>query len=478
MKKILKKIGKWIFTLLFVIVISISYSCQNEVFKFSILQEVLDEPEALQMSVSTVSTLDTPMRESLAYQVIINGDTMDVWKETCYDLPQNGGITDVHTTLFSYEAGAQVKIIVSEAFTNYTLSPKRFNIPVVKTGNELTFTMPAYYNFALAIPGRAPLFLFGAPDLISYKAGAVVFGKGMHYAPNGQFELQSNTTYYLEEGAILVGKILIEDVSNVKLIGRGLIDDRTSPIAGNFVKVYRSQNVELRGFGVRHAALGWQVDMVNTSNVEVQHLNLLSFGQNNDGLDLGSGCHDVHFEHCFVGSGDDGFGWHATNAAADGEDPLYNCTAKNSIVWKGQVGVGIRIGSSLETSTVEQLHFKDIDLAKMTWGGYAVAIPHSDWAEVKDLIFEGIRDETTTNDRFVLAYIKQTSNSNPVYRPGTISDIQFIDCISNATSAVFEGYDANHIIQNVTFQNVKVGGRDMLQSDIVANVFTSNIIVQ
>lgn len=453
-------------------------SCQTVGLGEDLTQKSLQEQPLNEINIATLSSLDTPMNQSLEYQVIIGGDTIDVWKETCYDLPANGGMTDVHTAIFTYTPGSQVRIICSTPFNAYTLSPIRLDIPVVKNGNELTFNMPEYYNLTLAIPGRSPLFLFGAPDLTAYKNGAVIFEKGMHYAPNGQFELESNTTYYLEEGAILVGKVLIDNVSNVKLIGRGLIDDRTSPVPGNFIKVYRSQNIELRGFGVRHAALGWQVDMVNSSNVQVEHLNLLSFGQNNDGLDLGTGCHDVHFEHCFVGSGDDGFGWHATDAVADGEDPLYNCSAKNSIVWKGQVGVGIRIGSSLETSSVEQLHFKDIDLVKMTWGGYAVAIPHSDWAEVKGLIFEGIRDESPTNDRFVLAYIKQTDNSNPVYRPGSIEDIQFIDCVSSATSAVFEGYDAEHMIKNVSFKNVKVGGRDMLQSDIIANAFTTNITIE
>ncbi|WP_223581017.1 hypothetical protein [Sphingobacterium sp. GVS05A] len=426
---------------------------------------------------SAAGQLDSPMVKSLAYQVIVNNDTLGVWQETCYDLAQNGGQTDVHTALFNYVPGTQVKIICSSAFSNFTLSPKRLNIPVVKNGNELTFALPEYYNYALAIPGRAPLLLFGSPDYSAYKPGAVVFAKGIHHGVNGVFKLESNKTYYLEEGAILRGKVLIENVSNVKLIGRGYIDDRTAPVAGNFVKVYRSQNVELRGFGVRHAALGWQVDMVNSSNVNVSNLNLLSFGQNNDGLDLGSGCQDVHFSHCFIGSGDDGFGWHATNAAADGETPLLNCSAHDCMIWKNQVGVGIRIGSSLETSSVEQLTFKDIDIAKMTWGGHSVAIPHSDWADVRNITFEGIRDETIGNTRFVLMYIKQNSNSNPVYRPGTISNIRFIDCVSSATAATFEGYDAEHMIKDVTFKNVKVAGRNMLQSDIVANSFTSNITV-
>lgn len=426
---------------------------------------------------ATLQAIDTPMTESVEYQVFVNDVPLQVFKETCYDLEQNGGSTVVHTALFTHTPGAKIKIICSTDVASYTLSPKRLTIDAVRNGNEITFTAPDYYNYALAIPGREPLFLFGAPDLSSYKPGAVVFEKGIHNGVNGEFRLQSNTTYYLEEGAILKGKVLIENVSNVKLIGRGYIDDRTSPVAGNFVKVYRSQNVVLKGFGVRHAALGWQVDMVNSTDVAVSHLNLLSFGQNNDGLDLGTGCRNVRFSNCFIGSGDDGFGWHATNAAADGEEPLYNCSAHDCLIWKGQVGVGIRIGSSLETSAAELLSFKDIDIANMTWGGYAVAIPHSDWADVKNITFDGIRDETLNNDRFVLAYIKQTPNSNVNYRPGTISDVKFINCVSSATNADFEGYDADHMIRNVTFQNVKVGGRNMLQSDITANEFTDNIVV-
>ncbi|MBZ4189289.1 hypothetical protein [Niabella beijingensis] len=427
--------------------------------------------------VQPLATIDTPVVNSSAYQVYINDTLVPVLKETCYDLYQNGGKRVVHTARYTYRPGAQIKIVCATPFTEYKLSPVRLSLQPVKTGNTLTFTAPDYYNYALDIPGREPLFLFGAPDLSAYKTGAVVFDSGLHNAENGEFRLQSNTTYYLEEGAVLNGKILIENATNVKLIGRGLIDDRRSPVAGNFIKVYKSSNIELKGFGVRHAALGWQVDMVNSSDVDVSYLNLLSFGQNNDGLDLGSGCARVNFSQCFIGSGDDGFGWHAINAAKDGEEPLTDCHAQNCMIWKSQVGVGIRIGSSLETGEVKNLSFKNIDLAKMTWGGYAVAIPHSDWAAVSNIAFDSIYDETPNNTKFVLAYIKQTSNSNPVYRPGTITDIRFTNCISSGTETVLEGYDATHRITNIIFENIKLAGRSMLQSDVTANAFTENIVV-
>ncbi len=424
-----------------------------------------------------LASIDTPVVGSDAYQVYIDDTLVKVWKETCFDLEQNGGRRVVHTAKYTQRPGTRIKIVAAEAFASYILSPQRLGLQHIKTGNAITFTTADYYNYALQIPGKEPLFLFGAPDLSAYKAGAVVFDSGVHVAVNGEFRLQSNTTYYLEEGAVLEGKVLMENVSNVKLIGRGIIDDRKNPVAGNFIKVYKSNNIVLKGFGVRHAALGWQVDMVNSSDVEVSHLNLASFGQNNDGLDLGAGCTRVHFSHCFIGAGDDGFGWHAINAAKDGELPLRDCYARDCMIWKTQVGVGIRIGSSLETSAVENLGFKNIDLVKMLGGAYNIAIPHSDWAAVRNIVFDSIYDETPTNTKFVLAYIRKNANSNPVYRPGTIANITFKHCVSSGTGTLLEGYDSTYNISNIRFENIKLAGRKMLQSDVVTNAFTENIIV-
>ncbi|MFT4093262.1 MAG: glycosyl hydrolase family 28 protein [Niabella sp.] len=420
---------------------------------------------------------DSPIVASTTYQVFINNNPIGVNKERCFDYDANGGQRTVHTALYNYLPGAQVKIICDSAFAAYTISPQRLGIAATHTGNELLFTLPtAYYNFAIIIPGKEPLFLFSAPNLFSYKPGAVVFDSGVHTTANGEFRLQSNTTYYLEEGAVLNGKVIIENASNVKIIGRGYIDDRRSPVTGNFLKIYNSDSIEIKGIGIRHAALGWQTDIVNSKHITMAFSNLLSFGQNNDGLDVGTGCQDVRFSHCFVGSGDDGFGWHATNAAAYGEAPLQGCNANDCMIWQS-AGCGIRIGSSLETTEVKNLKFKNIDIAKTSKGIYAVAIPNSDWADVHDLIFEEIHDEEPTNNKFVLGYIQQNANSNPVYRPGYISDVQFLNCSSYATQAVFEGYDSTHRISNVTFTNVKVAGRNMLQSDVTANQFTDNIIV-
>ncbi len=462
----------------FVAVSVLIISCNKSIVREELISA--DGHQAITASIDEVSLLSTDsiVSESEIYQVFIDDNPILTQKEICYDYASNGGEREVHTALFTYRPGTQIKIVCNSAFTDYTISPQRLNISSTHNGNEISFTSPsAYYNFIVDIPGHAPLFLMSAPNLSSYKEGAVVFERGVHTAPNDEFILQSNTTYYLEEGAVLNGKVIIKNANNVKIFGRGYIDDRRSPVLGNLVKIYNSQNIEIKGIGIRHGALGWQTDLVNSKDVKIAFINLLSFGQNNDGLDVGTGCENIRFSHCLVGSGDDAFGWHATNAVAYGQDPLNICNANDCLIWQ-TAGCGIRIGNSLETTEVKNIKFKNIDIAKSSQGIYSIAIPHSDWANVHHLIFEEIHDERPNNDKFVLAYIKETPSSNPVYQPGHISNVDFINCSSYAHSAVFEGYDSTHMISNVKFKNVKVAGRDMLPSDIVANAYTQNIVVE
>src|SRR5690606_1853091 len=225
---------------------------------------------------------DSIVAESVRSQVLIDDNPFLTQEELCYYFRPNGGSRVVLTAVFMYIPGTQVIFVCDSVFTDYTISPQRMNIASTHTGNEISFTSPySYYNFIIDIPGRAPLFLMAAPNLSSYKAGAVVFERGIHTAPNDEFILQSNTTYYLEEGAVLNGKVIIKNANNVKIFGRGYIDDRRSPVIGNLVKIYNSQNIEIKGIGIRHGALGWQTDLVNSKDVKIAFINLLSFGQNN-----------------------------------------------------------------------------------------------------------------------------------------------------------------------------------------------------
>jgi hypothetical protein len=421
----------------------------------------------------TVHEIQVPMAPSSEYQLKVNGREIEVIREECNDLDRNGGVTVKHTAIFDYADDALVEVTCRAGFDQYTLLPRRLNIGSERDGQTITFKLADYYNYAVAIPGREPLLLFSAPPMEELTAGltpqrTVTYAPGVHEI--GHLYLESDTTYVLKPGAMLHGQIYLHNVSNVNVVGRGYMDDRTCAERGNFIQIYNSTNILLSGFAVRHAEQGWQLDPKNSAHINVSYLNLLSFGENNDGLDLGVGCQYVTYRDSFIGCGDDGFGWHAINAALDGEAPTRFCRAENCLIWKNQVGVGIRIGSSMEASEFSDLYFKNIDIANMDHG-YAIAIPHSDWADVRRLTFENIYNES--DQPFVLFYLRETMFSCPKgYRPGTISDVKFVECESVGSGAEFYGYDRDHQISNVLFHNVRFGGRYVTEDNIKRNEFT------
>ena len=52
----------------------------------------------------------------------------------------------------------------------------------------------------------------------------IYFGPGIHTVKNGELRVPSGKTVYLAGGAVLMGRVLIENVHDVKLLGRGIID--------------------------------------------------------------------------------------------------------------------------------------------------------------------------------------------------------------------------------------------------------------
>ena len=181
-----------------------------------------------------------------------------------------------------------------------------------------------------------PLCLFQTPpeaDVPETKDKKVLFfAKGVHEV--GIIKPQSNQTIYIEQGAVVKGRILAEDVENVTIQGRGIIDARgftskKDTICG--IEFRRSSNIRIEGIGLR-SSIWWQTLFLACDNVEVTHMNLMSFGQNNDGVDI-DGVTNFRVANCWIGCGDDGFGWHALDAELNGDLITKNCLAEDCIIY-------------------------------------------------------------------------------------------------------------------------------------------------
>lgn len=358
--------------------------------------------------------------------------------------------------------------------------PSRHGIAVRRVGGDFVFPMNGALKLVVHAEGLRPLLLFGLPpETDAPKAGdpnVRVFGPGVHEV--GELRMKDGQTLYLAPGAVVKGRLYAFEVENVTIRGRGLWDARgfTSIEKRTHGMLFeRCRRVRIEGIQLRTGPW-WQSLFLLTDGVRVDHLHTLSFGRNNDGVDV-DGVTNLAVRDSFIGCGDDGFGWHAVDAVANGEAPSRDLTAERCVIWNEHAGNGLRLGASLETKLFENVTFRDIDVVHVCRGGYAIMSDHADWAVLRNVLFERFHNESARPLAF-LSTKKNRYSNNTGYRDerGTIRDLYFHQVTSVHPGVKLEGADKEHGISEVYFSECLLGGKPLVSAkDLSANPFVSGL---
>ncbi|NJN26174.1 MAG: hypothetical protein HC819_09450 [Cyclobacteriaceae bacterium] len=413
--------------------------------------------------------------ESSAYQVSVNDMKVFTAHEPCY------GDTIFATAICEIDGKSTIRINFKEQISSYSIKPKSKAIAGWLEHNTLTFEIDKPQMLLVEINHEKPLLLallpleHHQPDPES--ADVMWFGPGIHepgpiYPTDGQ-------TIYLAPGALVKGRIYGDGVKNVKVTGRGILDARgytSKPDKICAIEFKNSDHIAIEGIGLR-AGAWWQTLFVKCNDVSVGWMHLLSFGLNNDGIDI-DGVTDFRAHDCFIGCGDDGFGWHAVNAEANGEPPTKNCLAENCVIYNVHAGNGLRVGASMETTLFRNIVFKNIDVLHHANAG--IRSDHSDWALCEEIVFEHFYIEKP--GRPIEIRIEKTRYSNDTgYRDerGHINGLYFKYVTANGGEVVLEGYDDNHLIENVHFIQCLNDGIPLDDiSKIKVNNFVKNVVFE
>ena len=238
----------------------------------------------------------------------------------------------------------------------------------------------------------------------------------------------------------------------------------------------RCRDVHLEGIGIRGGSF-WQTLFLVTEDASAVDLSLLGTSVNTDGIDI-DGVRRFVARDCFIRCEDDGFGWHALDAEANGEPVTEDCLAEDCVIWNTGWGNGLRIGASMETGIFQNITFRDIDV--LEHAGAAIYSDHSDWAVCKNIRFENFVDETSK--KTVEMFIDRTRYSNATgYRDGrgAYDGLEFVNLTSPAGDIELRGYDEDHAIENVVFRDTRRGGEPVDElSDIEVNAYVSGVEFQ
>lgn len=333
-------------------------------------------------------------------------------------------------------------------------------VPEVK-GNTLTFRLNRPCNLSVEVNGDIfhNLHLFANPVETSVPDAkdpdVIYFGAGIHRPAMGKvFRISSGKTVYVSGGAVLMGQILIENVRDVKVLGRGVIDRSVK----EGIRIANSRNIYVEGVTLTQIPTG------GSDSVTIRNVKSISYYGWGDGMNVFASS-NVLFDGVFCRNSDDCTTVYATRKGFTGG--CRNITMQNSTLWADvahPVFIGLH-GNTPQPDTIENLHYINIDILdhkekQVDYQG-CLAINAGDNNLVRNVRFENIRIEDFRQGQLV--HLRVSFNKKYCTAPGRgIENVLFKDITytgQNAELSLIAGYDAERKIKNIRFENLRINGQ-------------------
>jgi hypothetical protein len=418
---------------------------------------------------------------SSVYRLYVHGTEVPVGRETT-------GAKELATAAFQFSGPADVRIVVKRPIDKITIRPLRFGLAEsaaiqrdAKSNADIRFQLDTPRKLVVEIDSLPPLVLIGSPpdsDLPNPNDPNVIYFKPGVHRP-GRIRVKSNQTVFLDAGAKVYGTIEGSCVENVRITGRGHLYGTTDTNwqRRTYAIVFdRCHNITIEKIGIRDC-YWWTTEFLLCRGVQIRDINLLTFNRNNGGLMIDS-CSNLVASDSLIMTRDDCICPHALNAAGNGEDVSDNLLFEDLVLYNVVDGNGIRIGASFETREVRNWTFRKIDVVERCESGAAVLSDHSDWAIVRNLVFQDFVDEGTTGYAVDIRIDKTRYSCQTGYRDerGAIDRLYFVDFKSMGGKFSLKGFDMEHEVANVLFAGCWRGEQPIANlSDIIANAFVTNV---
>ena len=201
-----------------------------------------------------------------------------------------------------------------------------------------------------------------------------------------------------------------------------------------------------------------------SSNVTVHDVRSISHPSWGDGLNVFGGCSDILFDRVFCRNSDDCTTVYATRKGFSGS--VRNVRMTNSTLWADvahPIMIGIH-GNPEAGDVIEGLRYDNLDILgqfepQVEYQG-CMTINCGDGNLVRDVVFDNIRIEQIGTGS--LFQVRVGWNSKYCTAPGGgIENVLFrtIRYYGNGTGmSVISGYDADHKVRNVTFEDLRING--------------------
>ncbi len=456
---------------------------------------------------------------------------------------------DVSYLHFEMKKEISAKVTCPEGINSYEISPISKKIEGESKNNTLRFNIPTPGYYVVKVNNNKYLFLLAdAPQKVSYSSSSqgiinvkdflpthdenkvltkqlqlildsasvsrkvVYFPAGIYCT--GTLSIKSNTSVYLDAGAIIKGSenrddyptdenrlesdlvnrpkadytdngefmtfsrlILIDNATNVHIFGRGIIDGSGSVVRAqgkpaNLIRIRRSKNILIEGIILRDPA-AWNTHIQFSENVTLRNLKIINDFDvpNTDGFDPDAS-RNVLIDHCFAYCNDDNIAIKTTNNLNLNQN-LDSITVKNCVFLTRKSSM--KVGTESKAAKMSNILFENNDVVLCDRG---MVLYCYDGAR-----FENIR---FINNRFENCYSKE--RQRPIhfvikerYGKGSIENVLIKDCVfykSFPKPSEILGLDESNRIKNLAIENLVIENKkvtSLKEGDIEINEFVNGL---
>ncbi|KMS73246.1 endo-polygalacturonase [Streptomyces viridochromogenes] len=395
--------------------------------------------------------------------------TVPVYRARAKQIDANTGSGPVfNSSVATFDFSGTVEVAVTSskgAIGSARIRPLSYDTQFTVAGATVSFTLTEPRNLSIEIDGEIfnNLQLHANPIETNVPdpddPDVIYIGPGLHKTTDNVVKVPSGKTLYLAGGAVLTSRVEFQNVENARLIGRGVLYNSQNGVLVNY-----SRNIEIDGVMVLNPSSGYSVTVGQSKQVTVRNLHSYSHGQWGDGIDVFSS-EDVLIEGVWMRNSDDCIAIYAHRWDYYGD--CRNITVRDSTLW-ADVAHPINVGTHGNTDkpeTIENLVFSNIDILdhrepQMDYQG-CIALNPGDSNLLRNVRAQDIRVEDFRWGQLINMRVMYNKSYNTSVGRGI--DGVFIRNLTytgtHANPSVMVGYDADHAIKNVTFQNLVINGK-------------------
>jgi len=372
-----------------------------------------------------------------------------------------------HFCQFEMSQPVMVKVTCEQNIERVTIRPQSRHLKATISGREIQFQLDASAKLSLEGNGDLvePLYLFA--DEIERQAvnpndPNVRYFRGGKVYKAGEIVLKDHQSVYIERGAIVEGRITAKDASQIKILGRGILD---ATEYGSATILVNCRDVEIAGLTVVKGGKNWVNKIFLCQNIRIRNYKGISWGPYSDGIDI-LGSKDVLIEDVFIRNEDDSIVLKNSKAGFQGN--VENVIIRNSVIWHGHAGNALEIGYETMGDYIRNVEYSNIDIIRSDtqenkFRRSALSIHAAGNAKISNILYQNIRVEAALEHLFhfeLITDIKKWGSGGGVISGLHLKDIELTG--GPDAASVIKGVKAspitNVIMENIVYQHRKIGG--------------------